>query len=138
MRQPSHKQIEKSNQCRMFLLNYIDSEFKTKKDNNVYFHPKETSVVSNCKIQFKETYTFNEKTNTIDCVINKVEHIEFSTSSFNTLPSLSSIANSVNVKEDNYLRTYCQMLKDPTPKVKRRKKGTQRCEKEKGSKKSCS
>ena len=122
MRQSTGNQIEKANQCRMFLLNYIDSSIKTDEESTVYFNPKESTVVSNCKIYFTETYTYNEETNTIDWIINKSDHIELSTSSFNTLPSLSSITNSIIVKKNNFLQTYCQMLKDPYSNRKRRKK----------------
>ena len=106
----------------MFLLNYIDSSIKTNEESTVYFNPKESTFVSNCKIYFTETYMYNEETNTIDCIINKSDHIELSTSSFNTLPSLSSITNSIIVKKNNFLQTYCQMLKDPHSNGKRRKK----------------
>ena len=122
MRQSTENQSEKANQSRMFLLNYIDSEIKTNEKSTVYFNPKDSTVISNCKIHFTETYMFNKETNTIDCIVNTIDHIELSTSSFNTLPSLSSITNSIIVKEDDFLKHYCLMLKDPNTKGKRRKK----------------
>ena len=74
MRQVNKNNNEKSNKTRMFLLKLIDSEFKAQKVTKIYFPQNTQSVVANCKIQFKETYTFNEETNTIYCVsTNSIE-----------------------------------------------------------------
>ena len=124
MRQVNKNNNEKSNKTRMFLLKLIDSEFKAQQVTKIYFPQNTPSVVANCKIQFKETYTFNEETNTIDCVINKLDRIEFSSSSINTHPSSSAFTVSINLKEKQCLRTYCQQLKDQNIKIRRRKKRT--------------